>query len=733
MRTITLFNDNWKFIKEGESSKIELPHTWNDIDGQDGGNDYYRGTCLYKKCFSKSSIDWENKEVYIEFRGVNSSATIIMNDNEIGSHHGGYSTFRINVSDVLEEENELTVEVNNEKNDFVYPQKADFTFYGGIYRDVYLISVEKSHFDLDYFGGMGIKVTPVVDLVKKRAEVKLEAHTVGAAKRVKFLISGICSKTVDAIDGKAETTVVIDDVHLWNGVKDPYLYELTTELMESDSVVDVVSTKFGCRTFSFDPQKGFFLNGNSYPLRGVSRHQDWIGVGNAITKEMQDKDMEMISEIGANTIRLAHYQHDQYFYDLCDQYGMIVWAEIPYISEHLPKGRDNTISQLTELITQNYNHPSVITWGLSNEITVSGKSEDLIDNHKVLNNLAHELDSTRPTTMANVIMLDINDEILEIPDIQSYNLYFGWYFGKLEDNEKWFDEFHEKHPDKIIGLAEYGADASIKWQTPTPQRGDYTEQFQCLYHEHLLNVIEERPYLWATHVWNMFDFAADGREEGGEKGLNQKGLVTFDRKIKKDAFYLYKAYLSEEPFVHVTGSRYVDRIEELTEVKVYSNQSTVSLFNNGELVGKQEGYRVFTFQVPLSGSHLIEAKSGCLVDAIEVHKVNEPNSNYTLPNTGIHNWFDEPGMEFPEGRLSIKETLGSIRKTKDGADLVNGIIAQASLKRGDVAQGLDRNEAMERMMNGMTLEELLKQAGEAVPKEMIVQVNQKLNQIEKIS
>lgn len=733
MRTTTLFNDNWEFIKEGEFLKIELPHTWNELDGQDGGNDYYRGSCLYKKKFSKSSINWENNDVYIEFRGVNSSATVFMNGVEVGTHHGGYSTFRVNVSDVLKEENELVVEVNNKKNDFVYPQKADFTFYGGIYRDVYLITTEKSHFDLDYFGGTGIKVTPVVDLDKERASVRLAAYTVGTAKNVKFSISGVCSETVELIDGKAETTVVIDDVHLWDGVKDPYLYKLTAELLENGSIVDRVSTKFGCRTFSFDPKKGFFLNGKSYPLRGVSRHQDWIDVGNAITKEMQDKDMELIYEIGANTIRLAHYQHDQYFYDLCDQYGMIVWAEIPYISEHLPKGRDNTISQLTELIVQNYNHPSIITWGLSNEITVSGKSEDLIDNHRVLNDLAHELDSTRPTTMANVIMLDINDEILEIPDIQSYNLYFGWYFGKLEDNEKWFDEFHEKHPNKIIGLAEYGADASIKWQTPNPQRGDYTEQFQCLYHEHLLEVIEERPYIWATHVWNMFDFAADGREEGGEKGLNQKGLVTFDRKIKKDAFYLYKAYLSDEPFVHVTGSRYVDRIEELTEVKVYSNQSTVSLFNNGELIDEQEGYRVFTFQVPLSDTHLIEARSGELVDAIEVHKVNEPNSNYTLPNTGIHNWFDEPGMEFPEGRLSIKETLGSIRKTKVGADLVNSIIAHASTKRGDVAQGLDRNEAMERMMNGMTLEELLKQAGEAVPKEMIVQVNQKLNQIEKIS
>ncbi len=446
---------------------------------------------------------------------------------------------------------------------------------------------------------------------------------------------------------------------------------------------------------------------------------------------MMKKDMEIIEEMGANTIRLAHYQHDQNFYDLCDQSGMVVWAEIPYISEHMPEAKENTCTQLMELIVQNYNHPSIVCWGLSNEITVTGITDDLRVNHKKLNELAHKLDATRVTAMAHVIMLDINDPILEIPDIHSYNLYFGWYFGELEDNDKWFDKFRATHPNKVIGLSEYGADASMKWQSPNPERGDYSEQFQCLYHEHILRVIEERPYIWATHVWNMFDFGADGREEGGEKGLNQKGLVSFDRTMKKDAFYLYKAYLSDEPFVHICGRRYMDRSEELTEIKIYSNQNEVALYDNDILVKRITGKKVFHFQLKISGLHRIKVEAGNLCDEIEIRKVTEKNTAYMMPSSGIHNWFDEPGMEFPTGYLSIKDKLGTIRASKEGAQLVNRIIAQASKKRGDVAQGLERNEAMEQMMNAMTLEALLKQAGDAVPKDMIITINQALNKIGK--
>lgn len=727
MRHIEKINNSWLFQMDEQIQEVQLPHTWNNIDGQDGGNDYYRGKCKYKKYLKRPEME-EGDQVYLEFRGVNSSAVVYVNNSLCGKHDGGYSTFRVNITDVLQQKNEIAVEVDNSPNRMVYPQKADFTFYGGIYRDVYLITVPENHFQLDYYGSQGLKVTPKIQ--GEDALVTIETYFVGNPDEIYVSVQE--ENVLCEIEGnKAIATICIPKVHLWNGRKDPYLYTATAHLYKEGEVVDQVSTSFGCRTFAFDKEEGFLLNGESYPLRGVSKHQDWKDVGNAITPEMMKRDMEIIEEMGANTIRLAHYQHDQYFYDLCDQSGMIVWAEIPYISEHVPEAKDNTFSQLMELIVQNYNHPSIVCWGLSNEITVTNITDDLRENHKRLNDLAHKLDDTRVTAMAHVIMLDINDPILKIPDIHSYNLYYGWYFGELEDNDKWFDKFRATHPDKVIGLSEYGADASMKWQSPNPERGDYTEQFQCLYHEHILRVIEERPYIWATHVWNMFDFGADGREEGGEKGINQKGLVSFDRTMKKDAFYLYKAYLSDEPFVHICGRRYIDRTEEITEIKVYSNQKELALYDNDVLVDKIEGNRVFQFQLPIARLHRIKVVSGDLFDEIEIRKVAEKNNTYTLPSSGIHNWFDEPGMEFPTGYLSIKETLGTIRASKEGAEMVNRIIAQASKKRGDVAQGLERNEAMEQMLNAMTLESLLKQAGDAVPKEMIISLNQALNKIKK--
>lgn len=728
MRLIEKINTNWLFQKEDQTKKVKLPHTWNGLDGQDGGNDYYRGTCSYKRLLKKPEIQ-EGDQVYLEFRGVNSSAAIYVNGCLCGEHDGGYSTFRVNITKALQEENELMVKADNSPNRTVYPQKADFTFYGGIYRDVYLIVVPETHFDLDYYGSQGIQVTPKIQ--GDDALVTIEVYYVGCPDKIYASVMGVGSVLCEADGNKAVATICIPKVRLWKGRKDPYLYSATAYLYKDGEMVDQVHATFGCRSYFFDKEKGFFLNGESLPLRGVSKHQDWKDVGNAITPEMMRRDMDLIEEMGANTIRLAHYQHDQYFYDLCDQKGMIVWAEIPYISEHMPEAKENTVSQLTELIVQNYNHPSIICWGLSNEITVINNSDDLKENHKKLNDLAHKLDDTRATTMAHVIMLDINDSIMDIPDIHSYNLYFGWYFGELEDNEKWFDKFHATHPEKVIGLSEYGADASMKYQSPNAERGDYSEQYQCLYHEHLIRVIEERPYIWATHVWNMFDFGADGREEGGEKGLNQKGLVSFDRTMKKDAFYLYKAYFSDEPFVHVCGRRYTDRVEGMTEIKIYSNQKEIALYDNDTLVGKKTGRHIFVFKLPISGLHKIRAVSGNLYDEIEIQKVTEKKTAYTLPSSGIHNWFDEPGMEFPPGYLSIKDTLGTIRKNTEGAEIVNRLIVQASKKRGDVAQGLERNEAMQQMLNKMTLEAIIKQAGDAIPKETVILLNQALNKLER--
>ncbi len=414
------------------------------------------------------------------------------------------------------------------------------------------------------------------------------------------------TQTAVSEDGHAVAVFEIENVHLWDGVDDPYLYTARASLESGDEV----SARFGCRSFEIDSQKGFLLNGRSYPLRGVSRHQDCKGVGNALTLEHHRRDMAIVREIGANTLRLAHYQHAQEFYDLCDENGIIVWAEIPYITMHMKNGRENTLTQMEELIAQCYNHPSIAVWGLSNEITAaSAVNEDLLENHRLLNDLCHRMDATRLTTMANVFMLETDSPILEIPDVNSYNLYFGWYLGELAQNEEFFDEYHSRYPDRPIGFSEYGADANPQFQSSAPEKGDYTESYQALYHEHILDMIEERPWLWATHVWNLFDFAADGRDEGGKHGENQKGLVTFDRQIRKDAFYLYKAAWNKDPMVHICGGRYIDRAEDMTEVKVYSNAEEVALYVDGKFFDTQQGRRVFRFQVPISGEHIIEARA----------------------------------------------------------------------------------------------------------------------------
>jgi beta-galactosidase len=739
MRKTILINEEWKFVKENvgveevfavPGDTVNLPHTWNAIDGQDGGNDYYRGTCWYGKTFDKPELNLGD-QVYLEFRGANSTAEVWVNNTKLATHEGGYSTFRVNITEALIEKNQVAVSVDNGRNERVYPQKADFTFYGGIYRDVYMVIVPDSHFDMDYFGGSGFQITPEIN--GKTAVIYLKSYITGQAEAVRYNIDGIGNIEVPVIDGIASGSVEISEVHLWDGVEDPYLYKAKAELIKNGKIIDQVDSRFGCRTFSFDKDQGFMLNGRSYPLRGVSRHQDRRGVGNAITKEMMIEDMELIKEMGANTIRLAHYQHDQCFYDLCDEYGMVIWAEIPYITEHMPKGRENTISQMTELIAQNYNHPSIICWGLSNEISVTGVTDDLMENHIILNDLAHGMDKTRVTTMAHAFMLEIDEPLVFLPDVMSYNLYYGWYLGNLTDNDIFFDDFHKKYPDKIIGLAEYGADANPKLQSVMPEKGDYTEQYQCVYHEHLLRMFEKRPYLWSTHVWNMFDFAADGRDEGGEHGVNQKGLVTFDRKHKKDAFYLYKANWSMEPFVHLCGRNYIERHEEETEIKVYSNYATVELYNNGEFVEKQSGDKVFIFKLRLQDKHRIEVKAGCCSDEITICKVSEPNKTYQLEGREVTNWFDEPEMNCPEGYYSIKDVMADIRKSPEGAKILDDMMSTVRAKRGDVAKNVKQSASMARIMNAMTVEALIKQAGGSIPKSMVVEVNKALNQVKKVN
>ena len=720
MRKMIVLREGWRFGKSRDAAQevVTLPHTWNAIDGQDGGNDYHRGRCWYVR--ELTAEETAGQRLFLEINGANHTCEVYLNGEKLAIHEGGYATFRVALTGHLAAKNVLAIAVDNRDSDHVYPQKADFTFYGGLYRDVNLIAVPAEHFELLKDGTPGIKVTPVVDLAKKTATVTVETWHNGQSVTI-------------TVNGESQTvarcaTFTIDNVHLWDGVFDPYLYTATAVLPSGDAV----SARFGCRVFACDSEKGFFLNGRSYPLRGVSRHQDRKGLGNAITIKEHREDMAIIRELGANTVRLAHYQHAREFYDLCDENGIVVWAEIPYITMHMAGGRQNTIDQMRELITQCYNHPSIAVWGLSNEITAaSAVNDDLLENHRALNDLCHRMDPTRLTTMADVFMLEIDSPILEIPDINSYNLYFGWYLGELAQTDEFFDEYHAKYPGRVIGFSEYGADANPAFHSSHPEKGDYTEEYQALYHEHMLKMINARPWLWATHVWNLFDFAADGRDEGGKHGENQKGLVTFDRQLRKDAFYLYKAAWNKtEPFVHLCGKRYVNRCEDTTEIKVYSNQPRVTLYVDGTPIATAEGETVFTFSVPLLGEHLIRAEAGDGVsDAMTIRHVSAPDESYIFNKAAatVTHWFDAGDID--PTCFSINDTLGEIRSHPQAGAIVDAMMAKGASERGDVADAVKDNPALQRMMGRMTMLSLLKQGG--ADEESIRQLNRVLQGIKK--
>ena len=672
MRSILNINEGWVFVKgmneapatlPENGEHISLPHTWNALDGQDGGNDYFRGTCCYARGLRKTELP-EGEQYFLQLGGANSSATVYMNGKRLAHHDGGYSTWRVDITPYLRNENCLVVLVDNSANETVYPQTADFTFYGGLYRGVDIVAVPRTHFELEHLGCPGIYVTPVME--GANARVALQTYTVEAAEGDRVLwriLDGEGAEVAAAEGEKAE--LLLENAHLWDGRRDPYLYTAEAVLLRGEEELDRVSARFGCRSFRIDPEKGFILNGREYPLRGVSRHQDRWKLGNALLPEHHREDMDLICEVGANTVRLAHYQHDQYFYDLCDERGMVVWAEIPYISRHMPEGNANTHSQMKELITQCYNHPSICVWGLSNEITMDGaKDPDLIQNHRFLNDLVHRMDATRPTVIACISMCGMDEEYVHIPDLVSYNHYFGWYGGSLEEYGPWFDKFHEKYPNTPIGISEYGCEA-LNWHNSNPESGDYSEEYQAIYHESLIRQLFSRPYIWATHLWNMFDFGADARAEGGENGQNHKGLITIDRSYKKDAFYAYKAWLNPEPMVHLCGKRYIDRVEAVTRVTVYSNQPTVELFANGVSLGKKTAEdHFFYFDVPNAGETKLEAVAGDLRDESIIRKVDKMNPDYILREQGaVLNWFDITEVE---GRLSLNSKLGEVTKTLRG-------------------------------------------------------------------
>ena len=729
MREIISLNENWTLsFPKGDhvTEQVNLPHTWNAVDGNDGNGSYLRTTGVYTRTFEQPKQPREGGRTYVEVLAAALNATVKVNGTVATTHEGGFSIFRADVTDLCHEgENELTIEVSNEDTPSMYPASADFTFYGGLYRGVNLISVPNAHFDLDYYGGPGIMVTPV-PTEDGGANFTIKSFVTNPADDLTVLYSiedCFGREVASAVRGSAETevTIYVPDAQLWS-MDEPNLYTVTATLQRNNEAVDEICANVGVRSFKVTPNEGFSINGVPTPLRGVSRHQDRVFEGNALTAEEHYDDALLIKELGANTIRLAHYQHSQDFYDACDEIGFAVWAEIPFISV-FKKGEGahtHVMEEMKELIIQNYNHPSIMFWGISNEILIGGICQELVDTHHDLEKLCKELDPTRLTTIAHVSTTPVNGPMHRITDVESYNHYFGWYGGKMEQNGPWLDKFHEEHPDICIGISEYGCEGIINWHSNTPQCKDYTEEYQALYHEHMAQVFEDRPWVWASHVWNMFDFGCAARNEGGVRGRNNKGLITMDRKTKKDSYYVYQAYWTKNPMVHIAGRRHAQRAGETTEIKVYSNQDSVVLYVNGKEVGQQTAHRVFKFDVALDeGFNTILAVAGDVKDSITLEKVAEEPAYYTLPEfnerqEGVANWFKQMGsmdltapMEFPEGYYSVKDSMEELANNEEALAITAKAVKLATnfdIKPGEGMWDMMKTmtpEAMGGMISGM--------------------------------
>ena len=746
MREIISLNENWTLsFPKGDhaTEQVNLPHTWNAVDGNDGNGSYLRTTGVYTRTFVQPKQPLAGGRTYVEVLAAALNSTVKVNGQVATTHEGGFSIYRADITDLCHEgENELSIEVSNEDTPSMYPASADFTFYGGLYRGVNLISVPNAHFDLDYYGGPGIMVTPV-PTEDGGANFTIKSFVTNPADDLTVLYSiEDCygNEVASAVRGSADTevTIYVPDAQLWS-MDEPNLYTVIAKLQRNNEAVDEIYANVGVRSFKVTPEEGFSINGVPTPLRGVSRHQDRVYEGNALTAEEHYEDAMLIKELGANTIRLAHYQHSQDFYDACDEIGFAVWAEIPFISV-FKKGEDahkHVIEEMKELIIQNYNHPSIMFWGISNEILIGGISQELVDTHHDLQKLCKELDPTRLTTIAHVSTTPVNGPMHHITDLESYNHYFGWYGGKMEENGPWLDKFHAEHPDICIGISEYGCEGIINWHSNTPQCKDYTEEYQALYHEHMAQVFEDRPWVWASHVWNMFDFGCAARNEGGVRGRNNKGLITMDRKTKKDSYYVYQAYWTKAPMVHIAGRRHAQRAGETTEIKVYSNQDTVVLYVNGKEVGQQTAHRVFKFDVALNeGFNTILAVAGDVKDSITLEKVAEEPAYYTLPEfnerqEGVANWFKQLGsmdlaapMEFPEGYYSIKDTMDEIAKNEEALAIASKAVKLAT--NFDIKPGV----GMWDMMKKMTPEAMSSMIS-GMPEGFIESLNAKLTKIKK--
>ena len=669
MKKTILLNEGWEFCKEGVKQTVNLPHTWNGIDGQGGSDDgYYRDKCTYTKILPSYP-----GKVYLEIKGANAVCTVKVNGRTAAYHEGGYSTFRAELTNLLTSpKNFLEITVDNSASNKIYPGFADFTFYGGLYRDVNLIyDIPETHFSLDDYGSKGVYITPKINGDVHVRSVVSGYHT---GVKVRYEVLDANGNTVATAGDRQKLHV--DSPVLWDGMENPYLYTLRAVVTDNGAVMDEVKLRFGFREITFDADKGCFLNGRHIKLKGVSRHQDREKIGNALTIKEHREDLELIKEMGANSIRLAHYQQSGDFYDLCDEMGFLVWAEIPVISRYQKKAQENALIQLEELIKQNMHHASIFCWGVQNEITITSETPILIEGIKELNAYAKMLDPSRCTTQAQFTMCSPDSELNKITDILAYNHYFGWYMKTCDGLDEWLAKFREANPKLKMGISEYGAEGVLGYFSDSPVQGDYSEGYQAIYHEHYVKTIMETDWIWGSYVWNMFDFGSAMRNEGGVKGRNNKGLITFDRKNKKDAYYIYKAYWSDEKFIHLVGDRYELRTMGKQTFKVYSNCDKVTLKLNGkQKTVSAKAVFVFGDMEIKEGENKLTVISGDIKETFTFKGVSEYPAEYRLPEGSasmVRNWFVDKDDNSNPDCYSLDDTIGDILKSEDILGMVKG-------------------------------------------------------------
>ncbi len=627
-REVTNLNKDWDFthgslVGSNEYQKVSLPHTWN-LDALEGKLDYYRGLGNYGKKLHVPAA-WKGSRLYLRFKGANTIANVFVNGKHLAEHRGGYNAFAVDITDAVNygKDNQIYVRVNNAQSLDIMPLLGDFNMYGGLYRDVELIRLDPTHIALDDYGSRGVYIDQKT--TKEQSDITTTVK-LNQPAQVKITLRDAEGKEVASSTSKKavkeqKLSLQLKNPRLWNGRKDPHLYRAEIQVLKNGKVTDSLTEDIGLRFFHVDPEKGFFLNGEHLQLRGVCRHQDYAEIGNALHPHHHEQDMKIMLEMGVNAIRLAHYPQDEYVYDLCDKYGMIVWAEIPFIGPggyrdkgfvDQPSFKENGKLQLIEMIRQNYNHPSICFWGLFNELKPHGDNPSAY--LKELHTLSHKEDPSRPTVAAS----NIDDPMNMITDAIAWNKYYGWYGGDAAHIGTWADNTHKKMPKRPIGISEYGAGGSIFHQQeelkkPVANSYWHPENWQTHFHEEHWKAIDKRPFIWGSFVWNMFDFGAAHRTEGEVKGKNDKGLVTFDRKHKKDAFFFYKAnWNKDDHFVYIADRRLTERKQANTTIKAYSNCPEVELILNGQSQGKRQAdYGTFTWPVTLqSGNNVVEIVDG---------------------------------------------------------------------------------------------------------------------------